>query len=195
MLIRGTSIFVQPKYNRRIYDRKVDASGFEQDSHGLEVIGGFRWDASGGTFAEFGLGYLWQDSDDLRFALIQGATASAQVIWNFTDLWTWTLGLARTVSETSDQDLSGVLNTSVKSQLDYEFLYNTILSLRLEFSDEDYKSSSRADERTIGGFEIKHLFNQYLFTAFDVRHERLSSNRDDEDYKATSGMLRLGLQY
>ncbi len=190
----GTSVFVQPKYNRRIYDRKTDASGFEQNSHGFEVLSGIRWDASGVTFVEFGLGYLWQNFDESRFATIEGATASAQAIWNFSDLWTLTLGLSRTVSETADQDLSGVLKTNLKSQLDYEFLYNTIISLRFEFSDEDYKSSSRSDDRTIAGFGVKHHFNEYLFAEFDIRHERLNSNRDDEDYKATSGLLRLGAQ-
>ena len=190
----GTSVFLQPKYNRRLYDRKIDASGFEQNSHGFEVLSGIRWDASGVTFVEFGLGYLWQNFDESRFATIQGATASAQAIWNFTDLWTLTLGLSRTVSETADQEFSGVLKTSFKSRLDYEFLYNTMFSLRFEFSDEDYKNSSRADDRTIAGFGVKHLFNEHLFAEFDVRHEKLSSNRDAEDYKATSGLLRLGAQ-
>lgn len=188
----GTSIFVQPKYNRRVYDRKVDTSGFEQDSYGYEVLGGVRWDASGVTFAEFGLGYLWQNFDEARFATIEGITASAKAIWNFTDLWTLTLGLARTVSETADQDLSGVLKTTLTTRLDYEFLYNTLFSLRFDYGDEDYKSSTRADERTIGAFAVRHLFNRYLFAEFDVRHERLSSNRDAQDFKVTSGSLRLG---
>ena len=190
----GTSLFVQPKYNRRIYRRKIDSSGFEQDSHGFEVLSGIRWDASGVTFAEFGLGYLWQNFDESRFATIEGVTGSAQAIWNFSDLWTLTFGLSRTVSETAEQDLSGVLKTNFKSRLDYEFLYNTIFSLRFDFSDEDYKSSTRTDDRTIGGLGVKHLFNEYLFAEFDIRHERLSSNRDDEDYKVTTGFLRLGAQ-
>lgn len=190
----GTSVFIQPKYNRRIYGRKVDTSGFEQNSHGFEVLSGFRWDASGVTFAEFGLGYLWQNFDEARFSTIQGVTASAQAIWNVTDLWTLTLGLSRTVSETADQDLSGVLKTNFQSRLDYEFLYNTIFSVRFEFSDEDYKSSSRSDDRMTAGFGVKHLFNENFFAEFDVSHEKLSSNRDDEDYKITSGLLRLGAQ-
>jgi hypothetical protein len=190
----GTSVFVQPEYNRRIYRRKIDLSGFEQDSHGFEVLSGIRWDASGVTFVELGLGYLWQNYDEARFATIDGVTASAQAIWNFSDLWTLTFGLSRTVSETADQDLSGVLKTNFKSRLDYEFLYNTLFSLRFEFSDEDYKSSTRADDRTIGGLRIKHLINEYLFAEFDILHERLSSNRDDEDYKVTTGFLRLGAQ-
>ena len=106
-----------------------------------------------------------------------------------------TLGLSRTVSETADQDLSGVLNTKVHSRLDYEFLYNTIFSLRFAYSDEDYKSSTRLDNRTVAGFGLKHLFNRYLFAALDVQYERLSSNRDAEGFKVTTGSLRLGAQY
>jgi hypothetical protein len=191
----GTSIFVQPKYNLRNFSRNVDSSGFEQDTRGFEVLGGIRWDASGVTFAEFGLGYLWQNFDESTFAIIQGVTASAQVIWNFTDLWTWTLGISREVSETSDQDLSGVLNTSVKSRLDYEFLYNTILSLSLQFNDEDFKSSSRSDGRTRAGFKVRHLFNALTFAELDAKYERVSSNDDTEDFKAATGMIRLGVQY
>lgn len=191
----GTSIFIQPKYNRRIYRRRIDSSGFEQNSHGYEVLGGVRWDASGVTFVELGLGYLWQNFDEARFDTIQGATASAKAIWNVSDLWTLTLGLSRTVSETADQDLSGVLNTKVDTRLDYEFLYNTIFSLRFAYSDEDYKSSTRQDNRTVAGFGVKHLFNRYLFAVLDVQHERLSSNRDAEGYKVTTGSLRLGAQY
>ncbi len=169
----GTSVFVQPRYNVRRYDRKLDSAGLEQNSRGMEIQAGLRWDASGVTFAEFGVGYLRHEFDEASFATISAPTASAKVIWNFTDLWTLTLDLSRSVSETADVDFSGVLNTRFKSRLDYEFLYNTIVSARFEYGDEDYRGSSRSDERTIAGASVRHLFNQNLFAELSVDYERL----------------------
>jgi hypothetical protein len=190
----GTSIFIQPKYIRRDYDRNLDGSGFFQDSDGLEILSGLRWDASGVTFIELGLGYLRHEFDDTRFSTIQVPTASVKMIWNFTDLWTLTLDLSRTVTETADQEFSGVLNTAFKSQLDFEFLYNTVFSLKFEYADEDYDGSTRSDERTGGEFRLKHLFNEYLFAELSVRHEHLNSSQDTDDFKATSGFLKIGTQ-
>lgn len=190
----GTSVFVQPKYVRRDYDRDLDGSGFLQDSEGIEILGGLRWDASGVTFFEFGLGYLRHEFDDSRFSTIQGPTASVKMIWNFTDLWTLTLDVSRSVTETADQAFSGVLNTEFKSRLDYEFLYNTVFSLKYEYGDEDYDGSTRSDERTLAGFRVKHLFNEFLFAELDVEHERLNSSQDPDDFKVTSGFLRIGSQ-
>lgn len=190
----GTSIFVQPKYIRRDYDRNLDGSGFMQDNDGFEILSGLRWDASGVTFVEFGLGYLRHEFDEALFSTIEGPTASAKMIWNFTDLWTITLDLSRTVTETADQEFSGVLNTQFKTRLDYEFLYNTVFSLKFEYSDEDYDGSTRSDERSLGGFRVKHLFNEYLFAELSVEHERLNSSQDTDDYKATSGFMKIGTQ-
>jgi len=188
----GTSVFVQPRYNLRRYDRKTDSAGFEQDSHGMDILAGVRWDASGVTFAEFGIGYLRHDFDESRFSAINAPTASAKAIWNFTDLWTLTLDLSRTVSETADVDFSGVLNTRFKSRLDYEFRYNTIVSARFEYGDEDYRGSERSDERFIAGFGVKHLINQNFFAELRLDHERLSSSVDTEDFRVTTASLRLG---
>ena len=190
----GTSIFVQPKYVHRDYDRDVDSAGFRQDSAGVEVLTGVRWDASGVTFIELGLGYFRHEFDEARFATIQGPTGLAKMVWNFTDLWTLTLDLARTVTETADLDFSGVLNTQFKSRLDYEFLYNTVFSLKFEYSDEDYEGSPRSDERSVAGFRVKHLFNEFLFAEIDIGHERLNSSQDTDDFKATSGFVKIGSQ-
>ncbi|MBC8452202.1 MAG: outer membrane beta-barrel protein [Rhodospirillaceae bacterium] len=190
----GTSIFVQPKYVRRDYDRDVDSAGFRQDSAGIEILTGVRWDASGVTFVELGLGYFRHEFDEARFSTIQGPTGSAKIVWNFTDLWTLTLDVSRTVTETADVDFSGVLNTRFKSRLDYEFLYNTVFSLKYEYADEDYDGSTRSDERSLAGFRVKHLFNEFLFAEIDIKHERLNSSRDTDDFKATGGFVRVGSQ-
>jgi hypothetical protein len=190
----GTSIFVQPKYVQRDYDRDLDSAGFRQDSSGIEILSGVRWDASGVTFIELGVGYLRHEFDEARFSTIQGPTASAKMIWNFTDLWTLTLDVSRTVTETADLDFSGVLNTQFKSRLDFEFLYNTVFSLKFDYADEDYDGSPRADERTLAGFRVKHLFNEFLFAEFDIAHERLNSSQDTDDFKVTRGFVKIGSQ-
>ena len=190
----GTSLFVEPSYNWKTHDRTVDAAGLLQDNNGFEFLAGVIWDYSSITYLEFAAGYLRQTYDDPALATIQGPSVSARVIWNPAELWTVTLNSRRTIQETATAGQSGVLVTSADVKIDYEFLYNTIVSVSASYADEETKGTSQTDTRTRYGLRIRHLFNEYFYAQFETSLTDLSSTVAADEFDAMTSFFRLGVQ-
>ncbi|NKB20483.1 MAG: outer membrane beta-barrel protein [Alphaproteobacteria bacterium] len=190
----GSSFFVQPKFNWRVFDLKRDSSGDLQDNNGWEVLAGIRWDASSVTFAEAGFGYQQQSYDEATFTTIKGPTANVEAVWNATDLLTATVGLTRTISETADADLSGVLVTTFDGSLDFEYYYNTIISGRFSASDEDTQGSDKTDTRIEVGASVRHLLNEFFFLEFNADYTDLSSTTAGSGFESFIARFRIGSQ-
>ncbi len=190
---QGTSLFVEPAYNWKTYDRAVDRAGVLQDNDGVEVLAGVTWDVSSVTFFEFALGYLRQEFDDPALSTIQGPSLSARLIWNPSDLWTVTLNSRRTIQETATPGQAGVLVTATDAKIDYEFLYNTIVSVSAAYADEDQSGSNQTDTRTSFGLKIRHLLNRNLYLQLDGSLIELSSTDPAAEFEAFTTSLRLGV--
>jgi hypothetical protein len=189
---QGTSLFVEPSYNWKTYDRTVDQAGLQQDNDGTEFLAGVTWDVSSVTFLEFAVGYLRQEFDDPSLSTIQGPTLSTRIIWNPSDLWTVTLNSQRTVQETATPGQAGVLVTATDARIDYEFLYNTIVSVSAAYADEENSGSNQTDTRTNFGVKIRHLLNENLYLQFETSLIDLSSTDPDAEFDAFTSLLRLG---
>ena len=190
---QGTSLFVEPSYNWRTFDRSVDSAGFQQDNDGIELLAGVTWDVSSVTFLEFALGYLRQEFDDPALSTIQGPSVSARMIWNPSDLWTVTLNSGRTVQETATPGQAGVLVTATDARIDYEFLYNTIVSVSTAYADEENSGSNQTDTRTNFGLRIRHLMNENLYVQFETNLIDLSSTDPQSEFDAFNSLVRLGV--
>ena len=190
----GTSVFVEPSYNWKTFDRTVDAAGLLQDNSGFEFLTGVVWDYSSITYLEFAVGYLRQTYDDPALATIQGPSVSARLIWNPAELWTVTLNSRRTIQETATAGQSGVLVTSADIKIDYEFLYNTIVSASASVADEQTEGTNQTDTRTQFGLRIRHLFNEYLYAEAETNLTDLSSTVATEEFDAVTSFFRLGVQ-
>lgn len=190
----GTSVFVQPRLYSRKFRRERDLNGLLQDNGGTEILAGLSWDASGVTFAELGVGYIRQTFEDPLLPTISGPAFNGRAVWNATDLMTLTLGISRTIEETNDTGFAGVVVTRFRSRLDYEFLYNTIVSARFDYAIEDYDSNPRKDDRIETAFEVQHLLNEYLFTGFELGYEKLSTNSPGDAFRNLYAAVRLGAQ-
>jgi hypothetical protein len=190
----GTAVFVEPSYNNRDYRLARDFSGFLQNSHGYQMLVGVTWDVSGVTFLEFGTGYLRQEFDDPAFGTVQGPALSGRLVWNPLDSVTFELRVVRDVEERRQQSLAGVLVTSIRSRLDYEMLYNVILSLRLDYADEADQNAPRDDNRFNTGVEARYLVDQHWYAGLAASYEKLNSNVDDAGYSNVLLSLRVGAQ-
>lgn len=193
-LLPGTAAFVEPSYNNRDYRLQRDFNGYLQNSHGYQMLVGVTWDVSGVTFLEFGTGYLRQEFDDPTFGTIQGPALSGRMVWNPLDSLTLDLRVARDVEERRQPVVAGVLVTSLRSRLDYEMLYNLILSLRFDYADEADQNTSRDDNRFNTGFEARYLVNQNWYAGLVAGYEKLNSSLADAGYSNVLLSLRLGAQ-
>ena len=190
----GTSAFVEPSYNDRQYELERDFAGQLQDSHGAQVLFGVTWDVSGVTFIEFGAGWLRQEFDEPSFETVQGPAVSGRLLWNPTDIVTLDVKLGRSVEEKRGVDLTGTLVTSVRTRLDYELFYDTILSLSFDYANEDDRSGSRSDDRFNTAAEARYLIGPNWYAGLVVGYDKLNSNQSAAGFSNTRVALRLGAQ-
>ena len=170
----GTTIFVEPSYNSRVYQHRFDSLGFLQGSEGYRILNGVSWDVSGVTFLEAGVGWMRQTYKEPTFAPSEGPSFLIKAIWNPDQLVTITVNGERRVDETTAidpltgraQKTSGLLVTEGGVVVDYEFLENLIISGRFNYSNQKFEGSSRTDNLYTGGvlfdYKIGHKWYAQL---------------------------------
>ncbi len=193
-LVPGVTAFVEPEYNWRVYDKSVDDNGFERNSEGWSVIGGFTYDLTGVAFLEVGGGYFEQDYEDPTFPDSHGWTTSATLTWNPTEVMTITGSASRSVQETTLAGVSGVVSTSTSLGLDYEITEQLLLNTLADYNWQDFKNSSRHDEIFRGRAGLIYLVNEYIETGVSYEYGQRWSNAPMEDFKLHRLLLTLSLQ-
>jgi len=194
-LVENTILFVEPSANRRVYERRRDFDGLARDSHGFQGLIGLSWDASGVTFAEFGVGYLSQRYDDPALPRIQAPTFSASAIWNATDLMTVSVKLERLVEETTLVGISGILTNRFTAAIDYEIIDGVIVGVGGGHVSNDYRGGTREDASWNAAITLDYLIHQTLFAGLRLAHAQRSSNTAGFDYSNAIIALRLGAQF
>jgi hypothetical protein len=192
--VPGTTIFLEGKGNLRRFRNGHDNLGFRQNSQGYEVLLGGTWDVSGVTFAEFGVGFLSQSYDEAAFSTIRAFNASGKLVWNPTDLLTVTAKLERTVRETQEVGVAGILTSRFNAMVDYEFMESTVLSLGFGYQLGDYRGGDRVDHGYSAKLGAKYLINRNLFSEFAIQYDRRDSNLAGQDFKSTQFSARVGAQ-
>jgi hypothetical protein len=198
----GTTIFVEPTVNERVYDHELDSLGVRQGSHGYRALVGVTWDVSGVTFLEAAVGWLRQSYEDPGFAPTQGPSVDIKAIWNPTEMMTLTAGVQRRVDESATVDpltgrpqaTSGILVTQGNLGLDYELMENLIFSSKVDISDQQFEGyePKRKDFVVAGslGLDYRIGHNWYARLGYDVIHR--SSNLVGTSFDDQFVSLRLG---
>ena len=63
----GTTIFIEPNADFRVFDQARDGAGLLQDNHAVGQLAGVTWDVTGVTFLEVGAGFSYRKYDDPSF--------------------------------------------------------------------------------------------------------------------------------
>lgn len=178
----GTTIFVEPRADFRSFDRKRDAGGFLQDNSGMGALFGVTWDITGVTFAEFGIGFSRRTYDEPTFASPTNLDFSGRVIWNMTDLLTFSSRLDRSTGESTTVGESGVLTTNFVNRLDYEFLDNIVLTAGLALTQSDNQELDRRDSSYTADLGASYLVNQNWTARLYLEQSHRSSTIRTKDY-------------
>ena len=188
----GLSVFLNPSYRLRNYDRTPDSAGDIRDSTGYDIRAGLSYDVSGVTFVEFSAGVFEQRFDDPNFADSTGTSFAGRLLWNFTDLQTLDLGLDRSIDETTQIGVSNVINTNVTLGIDFDIADNFVLNTRAAYANADFENSGRDDDTVTGGASMTYFVNEYVNATLSYDHTRRRSTAVGEDFR--SNQLRLSLR-
>ena len=189
--VPGTTFFIEPRADFRMFAKKTDAAGLKQDNQGMGALAGITWDLTGVTFAEFGVGFTRRSYDEPSFNSPTNLDFSGKLIWNVTDLLTLTGNLSRATAESTTAGESGVLTTSLDSRLDYEFLDNIIITAGGSVTQSNNQESSRRDKEYSFDTGVTYLVNEYWLARLAVTRSMRRSNAVDKDYDNLSAGFTL----
>lgn len=178
----GTTIFMEPNADFRVFDLARDATGILQDNYAFGTLVGMTWDVTGVTFLEVGAGLSYREYDEPTFDAELSFDYSLKAIWNATDVITVTASLARSFADSGTPGESGSLSDSGQISLDYEFLDNVIISSGLTFSVSTTDQSGREDIDVGPSLGIRYLVNENWSAQLDLGYSKRESNFVGESY-------------
>ncbi len=188
----GSQVFIEGAANDRVYDETFDNAGQKNGSHGFEALGGYQWDYSGVTFLEVGVGYIYQDYNEPTLPNPHGPNFRLRGIWNATELLTLTAEAGRSIEDTAQTGVSGVLTTSYALKADWEAMYNLIVSAQLGYRDEQSRGSGRVDDTTTSALRARWLIDQHWYLTSALEHDFRDSSVTTGNYTDTRALITIG---
>ena len=169
-------VFVQALYETRDYDQRIDQDGYQRDSDGYRVSGGFKKDFGKGNKAEAYIGHISQDYDDNRFSSISEMDFGGSFTLIPMDKTLLTGELKRTLNETTQTGSSGYLYTSLSTQLEYGLAQGVIPHLKLKYAELDYQDHGREDDITSAEVGLKYYLTRHAYLTAGYRYMDYDSN-------------------
>lgn len=190
----GTTVFLEPKADFRMFAQKRDAGGFLQDNHSVGALVGVTWDVTGVTFAEFGIGFSNRSYDEPSFKSPTSLDFSGRLVWNPTDLLTFSSRLSRSTVESTTVGESGILSTEFANRLDYEFLDNIVMSAGATLTHSDNQEQDRRDRDLAVDFGVNYLVNENWTAKLFLQQSWRNSSLPSKDYENFLASLTLTLR-
>lgn len=202
-LFPNYEVFVQGSGNRRQYDDQHNVNFVQgvgvvdnRSSTGYNAVTGLALDLGGILFGEIYVGYLEQLYDESFYNNVGGVDGGGSLTWNVTTLTTVSARVVRQINQTTQDNVSGILSTASRLDVDHELLRNLILNANFSYVEEDYEGSgqnaNRKDEYYIGGIGAKYLFTRNFSANLGYRYVQRNSNNTVNEY--TRNLVRIGLQ-
>ncbi|MCK6451534.1 MAG: outer membrane beta-barrel protein [Alphaproteobacteria bacterium] len=173
-------VYLVTGYNRRDYNRDVDAGGVDRDSHGYTAGPGFRYDIDGIVFFDLFLGVRRQEFADPRLNSVTGVVGDGRVTWNVTRLTTITGTVTRDLRETSVAGSSAYFATRSELRADHELLRNVLLNARIGYQRDDFEDIDRTDNYYSAGAGAKYLINRNFVASAGYGYRQRESDRTSD---------------
>lgn len=191
----GTTVFVEPNSDIRIFDQPRDGAGNLQDNGAAGSLFGMTFDVTGVTFLEFGVGFEYRSFDEPSFDSEFGFDLSVKHIWNVTDLISLTTNVERSFDGSATAGESGVTSYNLSTSIDYEFLDNVIISGGLGLSVSETGQTNRQDVDVSPTLSVDYLVNENWTARLNLGYATRSSNVSGESYDNYTASFGLILKF
>lgn len=191
----GTTVFIEPNADIRIFDQSRDGAGNLQDNWAVGSLIGMTVDVTGVTFLEFGVGFEYRSFDDPQFSSEFNFDFSVSHIWNVTDLISLTTDIGRGFEDSATPGVSGVTDYSLSTVLDYELLDNVIVSGGIALTFSETGQTNRQDIDVSPSLGVQYLVNENWTVQFDLGYAMRDSNVAGESYDNYSASVGLILKF
>lgn len=167
----------------------------DRDAYGYEALAGLHGEANPLLRWRLLGGYGTRDFDQAGMASIRSLLAEAEVQWLPTQYLTFYATARRMISGTQEIEGSGLVETSLKSRLDYEIWHNVVLTINGEVKDHEYIGSSRRDRIHAGRIGADWYLSKNWMLNFSYEHLVRDSNIAENDLTRNQVMVGAKLKF
>lgn len=186
--------FAEIEVGRRLYDEKVDSSGYERSTNRVAARAGLELDLGEKLTGEIAAGWLEERFDDSRLAPISGVTVDASLAWS---------PLRGTiVNLTGSTKVEGATAAGESGSILYSAGTSVERRLRADLTGTIAFGAAYRDYVGVGGHDLTlsaeagltWWLNRYAGITGRARHETQTSSIAGRGYRADSVFLGLKLQ-
>jgi hypothetical protein len=192
----GYQVWTRGSLNQRNYNTVPDASGFNRNNSGYDVVGGFAIDLGGITSVEVFGGYMQQNYQDFRFNTVSQPTFGLTGYWNpIRELWIKPF-VQRSVNDASLANAAAYLNTSAGLDVEYKARPNIKVTAHGDYSVADYgvvnSQTNEYDQYLTLRGGVYYQPDNHFFIGPSYQFVTKTSNLINNNYNQSIVMLRLG---
>ncbi|MGN6466960.1 MAG: outer membrane beta-barrel protein [Rhizobiaceae bacterium] len=186
--------FVEGEVGRRYYDVAVDSAGYRRSADRLGLRAGVTLDFGEKLNGELSAGYLREAADDPRLPTIAGPSINTALNWSPVRGTTVALNSSTVVEGTTTAGESGDLLYTTQLSIERQMRANLTGTASIGGLFRDYFGSSGHDFGWNAELGMTYWLNRYFGITGRLRHEELTSNLPDRDYKTESVFLGVKVQ-
>jgi hypothetical protein len=193
-LSEAVSPFAEVDGDDRVYDDKVDASGYARASNGVSGKAGLRISFSEMLTGEGSVGYGVRDYTDPRLPNVGAPLIDGSLIWSPTPLTTVTLKTATTLQDAVVGGASADIDHSYTINLDHAFTERIKLGLSAGLATDRYIGIDEHDHTYSLGLTGEYHLSRDVVLKASVAHQQFLSNLPGSSYKSDTAMIGVRLQ-
>lgn len=181
--LRGYEAFVRGAFYEVEYDDSIRRNGGpSRDSDGFRGLAGVNIDLTRLVEMSAGAGYETRSFESNVYEDYDGFTASVDLDWYVTRLSTVSLGVERTLGETSFQDASHRVVTEGALAVRHELRRNLTLEAAFGYAESDYQNNARSDDIYTAGLGVEWIPMRNVAVEGQYRFSTRESNQNGEDF-------------
>ena len=160
------------------YDRDLDRNGFDRDAFEYEAGIGTIINFSDVTRATFTIGHINRNMSDSSLEDISGLSYSVNLMWEPSTLASFLLEGKRSIEESTLDDISASVNSSLRLSMNYELYPNLFLRPSAGFVENLYEGSLNAKTHTWdAGLSATYKMNRNIWLTANYQY----INQDEKD--------------
>jgi hypothetical protein len=186
--------FVEAELGRRVYDQRIDQSGFERSSNRVGLRTGLELDLDEKFGGEVSAGWIRESFDDDRLGSIAAPTLSAKLRWSPERGTVIGLRGTTTLEDTTTAGESGSVLYSTRLTAERQIRADLTGEAALGLDWRNYSGTGGHDLIWSAEAGLTWWMNRYAGIRTRLRHETVSSNLPGRNTHTESVYLGLVLQ-
>ena len=164
----------------------------ERDGDTLTYSAGISWVFANKLTGNVAVGYTDRQYDQELFSDVTGITYRGNVVWDYSEHTSITLGAKReTLDSANESDTGGFIRNNYSLGYNNQITNLIGLSTSLLYEKDSFGSGGRLDERYGAGIELDYSLRSYLSIVLAYNYRERDSNIAEADFE--SNILKLSV--